>query len=129
VPVGPKFLNAPHGLRAIYQKPRTTVPGEAIGALSMLVDLRSQDIVMQVLGNGYHLYPLRKAFSTSWAVCGSVLQARARWKKGLFFFFFPPKNKALTRKFCLEAIGDCSSGRAKATDCSTSDQGVSSTLR
>jgi len=50
------------GLRAIYQKPRTTVPGEPSGALSCLWTSRRSRKVDQVWANRYYLFPLRKGF-------------------------------------------------------------------
>ena len=50
------------GLRAIYQKPRTTVPGEPSERYPCLVDLRQVRAVDQVWATDITYIPLQKGF-------------------------------------------------------------------
>jgi putative transposase len=63
------------GLRAICQKPRTTVPGEPSERFPCLVDVRAVTAQDQVWATDI---PLRKGFFFSAGSCGSVVQARAQ---------------------------------------------------
>ena len=50
------------GLRAIYQKPRTTIPGEPSERFPCLLDLRLVTTVDQVWATNITYIPLRKGF-------------------------------------------------------------------
>ena len=50
------------GLRAIYQKPRTTVPGDPFERFPCLVDLKEITAVDQVWATDITYIPLRKCF-------------------------------------------------------------------
>jgi len=50
------------GLRAIYQKPRTTVPGDPSERFPCLVDLRLVTAVDQVWATNITYIPLQKGF-------------------------------------------------------------------
>jgi len=54
------------GLRVIYQKPRTTVPGEPSERFPCLVDLRMVTAVDQVWATDITYIPLQKGSSTWW---------------------------------------------------------------
>jgi putative transposase len=50
------------GLRAIYQKPRTTVPGDSAKRFPCLVDFNQITSIDQVLATDITYIPLRKGF-------------------------------------------------------------------
>ena len=50
------------GLRAIYQKPHTTVPGDPSERIPCIVDLKLVTTVVQVWGTDITYLPLQKGF-------------------------------------------------------------------
>jgi len=65
------------GLRAIYQKPRTTVPGDPSERFPCLVDLKHHDSGPD-LGDRHHLHPAAEGFPQPGGDRGSVLQERTQ---------------------------------------------------
>ncbi|WP_370454141.1 IS3 family transposase [Synechococcus sp. Ace-Pa] len=82
------------GLRAIYQKPRTTVPGEPSERFPCLVDLKEVKKVDQVWATDITYIPLRKGFLYLVAVVDLFSRHVLSWKL----------SNSLDTEFCLEAL-------------------------
>jgi putative transposase len=68
------------GLRAIYQKPRTTVPGDPSERFSCLVDLRLVTAVDQVWAIDITYIPLQKGFLYLVAIVNLISRNMLSWK-------------------------------------------------
>ena len=82
------------GLRAIYPKPRTTVPGKPSERYPCLVDLRLITAVDQVWATGITYIPLQKGFLYLVAIVDLFSRNVLSWK---------PSN-SLDTEFCLDAL-------------------------
>jgi putative transposase len=82
------------GLRAIYQKPRTTVPGEPAEKFPCLVDLRGVTTVDQVWATDITYIPLQKGFLYLVAVVDLFSRHVLSWKL----------SNSLDTEFCLDAL-------------------------
>ena len=90
------------GLRAIYQKPRTTVPGDPSERFPCLVDLREVTAVDQVWATDITYIPLQKGFLYLVAVVDLFSRNVLSWKL----------SNILDKEICLEAMEmDLKSGR------------------
>ncbi|WP_255477751.1 IS3 family transposase [Synechococcus sp. A15-44] len=90
------------GLRAIYQKPRTTVPGDPAERYPCLVDLKAITAVDQVWATDITYIPLQKGFLHLVAIMDLHSRHVLSWKL----------SNSLDTEFCLEALGMAlSSGR------------------
>ena len=82
------------GLRAIYQKPRTTVPGEPSERYPCLVDLRLVTAVDQVWATDITYIPLQKGFLYLVAIVDLFSRNVLSWKL----------SNSLDTEFCLQAL-------------------------
>jgi len=82
------------GLRAIYQKPRTTIPGESSERFACLLDLRLIRAVDQVWATDITYNPLQKRFLYLAAIIDLLSRNVLSWK--LF--------NSLDSEFCLGAL-------------------------
>jgi putative transposase len=82
------------GLRAIYQKPRTTVPGDPSERFPCLVDLRQVISVDQVWATDITYIPLQKGFLYLVAIMDLHSRHVLSWKL----------SNSLDTDFCLEAL-------------------------
>jgi len=82
------------GLRAIYQKPRTTVPGEPSERFPCLVDVRAVTAPDQVWATDITYIPLRKGFLYLVAIVDLFSRHVLSWKL----------SNSLDNEFCLEAL-------------------------
>jgi len=82
------------GLRAIYQKPRTTVPGDPSERFPCLVDLRLVTAVDQVWATDITYIPLEKGFLYLVAIVDLFSRNVLSWKL----------SNSLDTEFCLEAL-------------------------
>jgi len=82
------------GLRAIYQKPRTTVPGEPSERYPCLVDLRLVRAVDQVWATDITYIPLQKGFLYLVAIVDLFSRHVLSWKL----------SNSLDTEFCLDAL-------------------------
>lgn len=82
------------GLRAIYQKPRTTVPGDPSERYPFLVDLRDVTAVDQVWATDITYIPLQKGFLYLVAIMDLHSRHVLSWKL----------SNSLDTEFCLEAL-------------------------
>jgi len=82
------------GLRAIYQKPRTTVPGDPSERFPCLVDLREVTAVDQVWATDITYIPLQKGFLYLVAIMDLHSRHVLCWKL----------SNSLDTEFCLEAL-------------------------
>ena len=82
------------GLRAIYQKPRTTVPGDPSMRFPCLVDLREVTAVDQVWATDITYIPLQKGFLYLVAVVDLFSRNVLSWKL----------SNSLDTEFCLDAL-------------------------
>ena len=89
------------GLRAIHQKPRTTVPGDSAKRFPCLVDLNQITSIDQVWATDITYIPLRKGFLYLVAVIDLFSRHILGWKL----------SNSLDTEFCLEAIGNGVRGR------------------
>lgn len=81
-------------LRAIYHKPRTTVPGEPSERFPCLVDVRAGTVPDQVWATDITYIPLRKGFLYLVAVVDLFSMHVLSWKL----------SNSLDTEFCLEAL-------------------------
>jgi putative transposase len=100
------------GLRAIYQKPRTTVPGDPSERFPCLVDLRLVTAVDQVWATDITYIPLEKGFLYLVAIVDLFSRNVLSWKL----------SNSLDTEFCLEALEMALEGGRKA-EIFHSDQG------
>ncbi|WP_255111348.1 IS3 family transposase, partial [Synechococcus sp. RedBA-s] len=82
------------GLRAIYQKPRTTVPGDTAERFPCLVDLNQVTTIDQVWATDITYIPLQKGFLYLVAVVDLFSRHVLSWKL----------SNSLDTEFCLEAL-------------------------
>ena len=82
------------GLRAIYQKPRTTVPGHPSERLPCLVDVNTVTAVDQVWATDITYIPLQKGFLYLVAIVDLFSRNVLSWKL----------SNSLDTEFCLEAL-------------------------
>jgi putative transposase len=82
------------GLRAIYQKPRTTVPGEPSERFPCLVDLKQVRAADQVWATDITYIPLQKGFLYLVAIVDLLSRNVLSWKL----------SNSLDTEFCLEAL-------------------------
>ena len=82
------------GLRAIYQRPRTTVPGDPSERYPCLVDLREVTAVDQVWATDITYIPLQKGFLYLVAIMDLHSRHVLSWKL----------SNSLDTEFCLEAL-------------------------
>jgi len=81
-------------LRAIYQKPRTTVPGDPCERFPCLVDIREITAVDQVLATGITYIPLQKDFLYLVAIMDLQSRHVLSWRL----------SNSHETKFCLKAL-------------------------
>ena len=82
------------GLRAIYQKPRTTVPGDPAKRFPCLVDLNQITSIDQVWATDITYIPLQKGFLYLVAIIDLFSRHILGWKL----------SNSLDTEFCLEAL-------------------------
>ena len=82
------------GLRAIYQKPRTTVPGEPSERFPCLVDLKQVTTADQIWATDITYIPLQKGFLYLVAVVDLFSRNVLSWKL----------SNSLDTEFCLDAL-------------------------
>jgi putative transposase len=82
------------GLRAIYQKPRTTVPGHPSERFTCLVDLSMVTAVDQVWATDITYIPMRKGFLYLVAIVDLFSRNILSWKL----------SNSLDTEFCLDAL-------------------------
>jgi len=82
------------GLRAIYQKPRTTIPGDPSERFPCLVDLSLVTAVDQVWATDITYIPLQKGFLYLVAIVDLFSRHVLSWKL----------SNSLDTEFCLEAL-------------------------
>jgi putative transposase len=82
------------GLRAIYQKPRTTIPGQPSKRFPCLVDLKQITAVDQVWATEITYIPLQKGFLYLVAIMDLHSRHVLSWKL----------SNSLGTEFCLEAL-------------------------
>jgi putative transposase len=82
------------GLRAIYQRPRTTVPGSPSERFPCLVDLQQLTAADQVWATDITYIPLRKGFLYLVAIVDLFSRHVLSWKL----------SNSLDTEFCLEAL-------------------------
>jgi putative transposase len=82
------------GLRAIYQKPRTTVPGHPSVRFTCLVDLSMVTAVDQVWATDITYIPMRKGFLYLVAIVDLFSRNILSWKL----------SNSLDTEFCLDAL-------------------------
>jgi len=82
------------GLRAIYQKPRTTVPGEPSERFPCLVDIKKVKAVDQVWATDITYIPLQKGFLYLVAIMDLHSRHVLSWRL----------SNSLDTEFCLEAL-------------------------
>ena len=68
------------GLRAIYRKPRTTIPGEPAERFPCLVDLKEVSAVDQVWATDITYIPLQKGFLYLVAILDLFSRTILSWK-------------------------------------------------
>ena len=100
------------GLRAIYQKPRTTVPGDPSERFPCLVDLSTVTAVDQVWATDITYIPLQKGFLYLVSIVDLFSRHVLSWKL----------SNSLDTEFCLEALGMALEGGRKP-ETFHSDQG------
>jgi putative transposase len=97
------------GLRAINQKPRTTVPGDPSERFLCVVDLREITAVDQVWATDITYNPLQKGFLYLVAIMD--LFSRNVYSFGEAFGYSWKVSNSLDTEFCLETLEmACSSG-------------------
>jgi putative transposase len=100
------------GLRAIYQKPRTTVPGEPSMRFPCLVELSTVTAVDQVWATDITYIPLQKGFLYLVAIVDLFSRNVLSWKL----------SNSLDTEFCLEAL-DMALAAGRKPEIFHSDQG------
>ena len=100
------------GLRAIYQKPRTTIPGSPSERFTCLVDLSQVTDVDQVWGTDITYIPLQKGFLYLVAIVDLFSRNVLSWKL----------SNSLDTEFCLEAL-EMALGSCRKPGVFHSDQG------
>jgi putative transposase len=100
------------GLRAIYRKPRTTIPGDPAERFPCLVDLDAVTAVDQVWATDITYIPLQKGFLYLVAIVDLFSRNVLSWKL----------SNSLDTEFCLEAL-DMALGSGRKPEIFHSDQG------
>ena len=100
------------GLRAIYQKPRTTVPGSPSERFPCLVDLKQVTRVDQVWATDITYIPLQKGFLYLVAIMDLFSRTVLSWKL----------STSLDTEFCLDAL-EMALERGRRPEIFHSDQG------
>ena len=100
------------GLRAIYQKPRTTVPGDPSVRFPCLVDPRQVTAVDQVWATDITYIPLSKGFLYLVAIVDLFSRNVLSWKL----------SNSLDMEFCLDAL-EMALGGGRKPEIFHSDQG------
>jgi putative transposase len=100
------------GLRAIYQKPRTTVPGSPSERFPCLVDLKQVTRVDQVWATDITYIPLQKGFLYLVAIVDLFSRNVLSWKL----------SNSLDTEFCLDAL-EMALERGRRPEIFHSDQG------
>jgi putative transposase len=103
------------GLRAIYQKPRTTVPGEPSERFPCLADVRAVTTSDQVWATDITYIQLQKGFLYLVAIVDLFSRHVLSWKL----------SNSLDMEFCLEAL-EMSLARGREPQIFHSDQGCHS---
>jgi putative transposase len=104
-------------LRALYQTPRTTVPGDPSERFPCLVDLRLVTAVDQVWATDITYIPLQKGFLHLVAIVDLFSRNVLSWKL----------SNSLDTEFCLDTL-EIALGGGRGPEIFHSDQGCSSTL-
>ena len=100
------------GLRAIYRKPRTTVPGDPAERFPCLVDLNAVTAVDQVWATDITYIPLQKGFLYLVAIVDLFSRNVISWKL----------SNSLDTEFCLDAL-EMALGGGPKPEIFHSDQG------
>ena len=100
------------GLRAIYQKPRTTVPGDSSERFPCLVDLKQVTAADQIWATDITYIPLQKGFLYLVAIVDLFSRNVLSWKL----------SNSLDTEFCLDALEMALAGDRKP-EIFHSDQG------
>jgi putative transposase len=100
------------GLRAIYRKPRTTVPGDPSERFPYLVDASTVTAVDQVWATDITYIPLQKGFLYLVAIVDLFSRNVLSWKL----------SNSLDTEFCLEAL-EMALGGGRRPEIFHSDQG------
>jgi len=100
------------GLRAIYQKPRTTLPGSPAERFPCLVDVSTVTSVDQVWATDITYIPLQKGFLYLVAIVDLFSRNVLSWKL----------SNSLDTEFCLEAL-EMALGGERRPEIFHSDQG------
>jgi len=100
------------GLRAIYRKPRTTIPGDPAERFPCLVDLKAVTDVDQVWATDITYIPLQKGFLYLVAIMDLFSRNVLSWKL----------SNSLDTEFCLEAL-EMALGGGRRPEIFHSDQG------
>jgi len=100
------------GLRAIYQKPRTTVPGTPSERFPCLVDLKTVTNVDQVWVTDITYIPLKRGFLYLVAIVDLFSRNVLSWKL----------SNSLDTEFCLDAL-EMALGEGRKPEIFHSDQG------
>jgi len=100
------------GLRAIYQKPRTTLPGEPSERFPCLVDIKKVKAIDQVWATDITYIPLQKGFLYLVAIMDLHSRHVLSWKL----------SNSLDTEFCLDAL-EMALGGGRRPKIFHSDQG------
>jgi putative transposase len=100
------------GLRAIYRKPRTTIPGDPAERFPCLVDLKAITGVDQVWATDITYIPLQKGFLYLVAIVDLFSRNILSWKL----------SNSLDTEFCLDAL-EMALGAGRKPEVFHSDQG------
>jgi putative transposase len=100
------------GLRAIYRKPRTTIPGDPAERFPCLVDLNAVTAVDQIWATDITYIPLQKGFLYLVAIVDLFSRNVLSWKL----------SNSLDTEFCLEAL-EMALGSGRKPEVFHSDQG------
>ena len=108
------------GLRAIYRKPRTTIPGDPAERFPCLVDLNAVTAVDQVWATDITYIPLQKGFLYLVAIVD--LFSRNVYSSGEAFGYSWKLSNSLDTEFCLDAL-EMALGGGHKPEIFHSDQG------
>ena len=87
-------LSGRMGLRAIYQKPRTTIPGSPSERFPCLVDLDKVTSIDQVWATDITYIPMRKGFLYLVAIMDLISKNVLNWKL----------SNSMDTQFCMDAL-------------------------
>jgi putative transposase len=108
------------GLRAIYRKPRTTVPGDPSKRFPCLLDVNTVTAMDQVWATDITYIPLQKGFHYLVAIVD--LFSRNVFSFGEAFGYSWKLSNSLDTEFCLEAL-EMALGGGRKPEVFHSDQG------